>query len=133
MWITAATSNLPLPCETSRRGNDCINLPSTGYRCGTDEIIGMRDLSPPHWPTTGASILQVTSNHAKPQLAAAPCNECSQRRCTSAPFVGVSSKHQRVNLCYCAFDPDGMLKRHKVYTCSGRMSLRPVRGCCSCY
>ena len=24
--------------------------------------------------------------------------------------VGVSSKHQRVNLCYCAFGPDGMLK-----------------------
>ena len=27
-----------------------------------------------------------------------------------APTVGVSSKHQRVNLCYCASDPDGVLK-----------------------
>ena len=49
------------------------------------------------------------------------------------PGVGVSSKRQRVNLCYCASGSDGMLKRHKVYTGSGRMSLRPVRGCCSCY
>ena len=30
--------------------------------------------------------------------------------------VGVSSKHQLVNLYYCAFDPDGVLKRYKVYT-----------------
>ena len=36
---------------------------------------------------------------------------------------------------YCALGPDGVLKRHKVYTSSGRMSLRPVHGCCSamCY
>ena len=27
-----------------------------------------------------------------------------------APTVGVSSKHQRVNLYYCASDPDGVLK-----------------------
>ena len=27
-----------------------------------------------------------------------------------APTVGVSSKHQRVNLYYCALDPDGVLK-----------------------
>ena len=27
-----------------------------------------------------------------------------------APTVGVSSKLQRVNLCYCASDPDGVLK-----------------------
>ena len=27
-----------------------------------------------------------------------------------APTVGVSSKHQQVNLCYCASDPDGVLK-----------------------
>ena len=47
--------------------------------------------------------------------------------------LGVSNKHQRVNLCYCASGPDGILKRHKVYTGSDRMSLRPVRGCCSCY
>ena len=33
--------------------------------------------------------------------------------------VGVSSKHQRVNLYYCASGPDGVLKRHKVYTGSG--------------
>ena len=50
-----------------------------------------------------------------------------------APTVGVSSKHQRVNLCYCALGSDSMLKRHKVYTGSGRMSLRPVCSCCSCY
>ena len=35
------------------------------------------------------------------------------RRITS---VGVSSKHQQVNLYYCTFGPDGVLKRHKVYT-----------------
>ena len=27
-----------------------------------------------------------------------------------APTIGVSSKHQRINLCYCASDPDGVLK-----------------------
>ena len=41
-------------------------------------------------------------------------------------IVGVSSKHQQVNLYYCTSGPDGVLKRHKVYTSSGRMSLRPV-------
>jgi len=48
-------------------------------------------------------------------------------------IVDVSSKHQRVNLCYCASDPDGVLNRHKVYIGLGRMSLRPVHGCCSYY
>ena len=48
-------------------------------------------------------------------------------------IVGVSSKHQRVNLCYCASSPDGVLKRHKVYAGSDRISLRPLHGCCSCY
>ena len=43
--------------------------------------------------------------------------------------VGVLSKHQRVNLCYCASGPDGMLKRHKVYTGSDRMSQCLVHGC----
>ena len=38
-------------------------------------------------------------------------------------YVGVSSKQQRVNLYYCASSSDGVLKRHKVYTGSGRMSL----------
>ena len=33
-----------------------------------------------------------------------------------APTVGVLSKHQLVNLYYCALSPDGVLKRHKVYT-----------------
>ena len=47
--------------------------------------------------------------------------------------VGASSNHQRVNLCYYVSDPDGVLKRHKVYTGSGRMSLCPVRGYCLCY
>ena len=50
-----------------------------------------------------------------------------------APTIGVSSKHQLVNLYYCAFDPDGVLKRYKVYTGSGIISLRPVRDCCSYY
>ena len=49
------------------------------------------------------------------------------------PTVAVSSKHQRVNLYYCVFDLDSVLKRYKVYTGSGRMSLRPVHDCCSCY
>ena len=49
------------------------------------------------------------------------------------PTIGVSSKHQLVNLYYCALGPDGVLKRHKVYTDSGKMSLRPVHGSCSCY
>ena len=30
-----------------------------------------------------------------------------------APTVGVSSKHQRVNLYYCALNPDGVLKDTK--------------------
>jgi hypothetical protein len=51
----------------------------------------------------------------------------------SAPTVGVLSKHQWVNLCYCSSRLDGALKRHKIYTGSGRISLRPVYGCCSCY
>ena len=29
---------------------------------------------------------------------------------SGAPTISVSSKHQRVNLCYCASDPDGVLK-----------------------
>ena len=33
----------------------------------------------------------------------------------SKGIIGVSSKHQRVNLCYCASGPDDVLKRHKVY------------------
>ena len=48
-------------------------------------------------------------------------------------LVGVSSKHQLVNLYYYALGLDVVLKRHKVCTGSGRMFLRPVRGCCSCY
>ena len=47
--------------------------------------------------------------------------------------VSVLSKHQRVNLYYCTFGPDGVLKRHKVYTGSGKMSLRLVCGYRSCY
>ena len=47
--------------------------------------------------------------------------------------VGVSSKRRLVNLYYCVFGPNGVLKRHKVYTGSGRMPLRPIHGCCSCY
>ena len=30
-------------------------------------------------------------------------------------FVVVSSKHQRVNLYYCALGPDGVLKRQDLY------------------
>ena len=48
------------------------------------------------------------------------------------PTVGVSSKHQRVNLYCYASGLDGMLRRHKGYTGSGQMSLHPVLGC-SCY
>ena len=33
-----------------------------------------------------------------------------KRPLLGAPTVGVSSKHQRVNLYYCALDPDGVLK-----------------------
>ena len=39
-----------------------------------------------------------------------------------APIVSVSSKHQRVNLYYCASGPDGVLRGHEVYIGSGRMS-----------
>ena len=31
---------------------------------------------------------------------------------------------------YCASDPDGVLRGHKDYTSSDRMSLRPVSSCC---
>ena len=47
--------------------------------------------------------------------------------------VGVSSKHQLVNLYLLRIGPRWCAKRHKVYTSSGRMSLRPVCGYCSCY
>ena len=50
----------------------------------------------------------------------------------SAPTVGISSKHQRVNLYLLRVGPGWCAKRHKVYTGSGRISLRPVC-CCSCY
>ena len=33
--------------------------------------------------------------------------------------VGVLSKHQRINLCYCAFGSDGVLRGHEIYTGSG--------------
>jgi hypothetical protein len=36
--------------------------------------------------------------------------------------VGVSNKHQRINLYYCTSGPDGVLRGHQVYTGSGRMS-----------
>ena len=46
--------------------------------------------------------------------------------------VGVSSKHQRVNLEYCVSGSDGVVRGHEVYTGSGRMSLRLVRCFYSC-
>ena len=46
-----------------------------------------------------------------------------------APTVGVSSKHQRVNLYLLRVGPGWCAKRHKVYTGSGRMTLRLV--CCA--
>ena len=33
----------------------------------------------------------------------------------------------------CAYGSDGVLRGHKIYTGSGRTSLRPVHCCCSCY
>ena len=59
--------------------------------------------------------------------------ETRKRPLLGMPTVGVLSKHQRINLCYCASGLDGVLKIHKVYTGLGRMSLCPVRGYCSCY
>ena len=49
------------------------------------------------------------------------------------PRYGVSSKHQRINLYYCASGSDGVLRGHEVYIGSGRMSLRLIRCCCSYY
>ena len=47
-------------------------------------------------------------------VASHPCPDVNVGTCKGplpgAPTIGVSSKHQRVNLYYCAFGSDGMLK-----------------------
>ena len=52
--------------------------------------------------------------------------ETRKKPLPGAPIVSVSSKHQRVNLYLLRVGPGWCAKRHKVYTGSDRMSLRPV-------
>ena len=48
----------------------------------------------------------VVSSHPRPGIDV----ETRKRPLPSTPTVDVSSKHQRVNLCYYALGPDGVLK-----------------------
>ena len=66
---------------------------------------------------------EVVISHLRPGVDVEMC----KRPLPGAPTVGVSSKHQRVNLYYSASDPDGVLRGHEIYTGSDRMSLRLVR------